>query len=87
MRITYSPKEHLVETKSLKLWLWRYRDIKQFNEMIVAELAYAFFEQVSPYRVIVEGRFHQRGGIAVTARAEHRAAPSGFTVTRHEVKA
>lgn len=70
LSIRYVPGKHLVETKSLKLFLWRYRDKKAFNEAIVTEIADAFFAQVQPAHLVVEGRFFPRGGISVTARAQ-----------------
>lgn len=68
---TYTPKAHLVETKSFKLWLWKWRSVAQFNEKIVAELAQEFYEQVKPLAVKVEGRFNIRGGISVTCEVCH----------------
>lgn len=70
LKITYCPGEWLVETKSLKLWLQSFRDCRAFNEDIVATICETFDAQVKPLNVKVEGRFHVRGGIAVTATAE-----------------
>ncbi len=68
--IEYVPDKHLIETKSIKLFLWRYRDRKQFNEVIVDEIAEAILAQVKPAYVKVTGHFNTRGGISVTACAE-----------------
>lgn len=68
IKIVYHPDAHLVETKSLKLFLWTFRDVGQFNERLVDEIAQEFFNRVKPKWVSVEGAFHQRGGISVTAR-------------------
>jgi 7-cyano-7-deazaguanine reductase len=72
--IEYDPHKLLVETKSLKLFLWSFRSVGKFNEEIVDEIAQAFFDQVRPRRVEVRGTFHQRGGIAVQARSTRWAA-------------
>lgn len=69
LKIEYSPRVRLVETKSLKLYLWKYRDTAKFNESIVTELADDFYRQVNPEWVEVTGTFNTRGGIAVTASA------------------
>ncbi len=66
----YLPDEHLVETKSLKLYLWRYRERRAFNEHLVDEVASDLHRQIRPRWLRVTGRFHPRGGIAVTVSAE-----------------
>ena len=78
LSIEYAPDAHLVETKSLKLYLWRYRGEKAFNEHLVDAVAADLHGQIRPHWLRVTGRFHPRGGIAVTVRAErgdpeHRA--------------
>lgn len=67
LNIEYAPAKHIVETKSLKLYLQRFRDTAEFNEVIVATIAKAFFDQVKPRYVTVTGRFNHRGGISPTA--------------------
>lgn len=70
LEIAYVPGAHLVETKSLKLYLWRYRDRPAFNEVLVDEIAGDLYSQLAPRWLKVTGRFHPRGGIAVTVDAE-----------------
>ena len=70
LEIDYVPDGHLVETKSLKLYLWRYRDEKTFNEHLVDTVAGDLHRQIRPRWLRVTGRFHPRGGIAVTVSAE-----------------
>lgn len=67
--IRYTPDKHLVETKSLKLYLWSFREAKAYNEALCDEVAHVFDAQVQPKSVTVEAMFHARGGISVTARA------------------
>jgi 7-cyano-7-deazaguanine reductase len=76
LEIQYQPGRHLVETKSLKLYLWRYRDRRAFNEHLVDEIATDLARQIRPRWLRVTGRFHPRGGIAVTVSAE-RGDPDG----------
>lgn len=64
--IDYVADTLLVETKSLKLWLWSWRERADFNEKIVADIAEAFAKKVTPVRVVVTGHFHARGGISVS---------------------
>jgi 7-cyano-7-deazaguanine reductase len=63
----YAPDQFIAETKSLKLWLRKWREKGSFNEVIVEALADEFYEAVKPKWVTIIGRFNHRGGIAVTA--------------------
>lgn len=67
LTIEYVPDKVIVETKSLKLYLQRFRDTAEFNEVLVATIARAFYDQVKPKHVTVTGRFNHRGGISPTA--------------------
>ncbi len=67
--IEYAPREYLIETKSLKLWLMRYRDARAFNEVLTNEIADALFDAVQPEWLRVRGCFNVRGGIQPTAIA------------------
>jgi 7-cyano-7-deazaguanine reductase len=68
--IEYVPRRFLAETKSVKLYLWSYRDRQGFNEALVDAIASDFQKQVKPKWLRVTGAFHPRGGIRVTATAE-----------------
>lgn len=69
LTIEYVPDAHIVETKSMKLYLQRFREVAEFNEVIVARIVDDFFEQVKPRSVTVTGHFNVRGGISPTAVA------------------
>jgi 7-cyano-7-deazaguanine reductase len=71
LTLEYVPHRHLVETKSLKLYLWRYRNERGFNEALIDMIARDLWRQIQPRWLRLTGRFHPRGGIAVTAIAEH----------------
>lgn len=68
--IEYVPDKHLVETKSLKLYLWKYRGEAGFNESLVDRIAGDLAEQMRPLWLRVVGQFNPRGGIRVSAAAE-----------------
>lgn len=70
LEIEYVPDRHLAETKSVKLYLWKYRDARAFNETLVDTIATDLFGQLKPLWLRITGRFHPRGGIRVTAVAE-----------------
>lgn len=68
--IDYGVDQHIVETKSLKLWLWKFRNVAQFNERIADQIADEFSKAIRPLWVNVTAKFNTRGGISVTAHAE-----------------
>ncbi len=68
--IEYVPDRSLIETKSLKLYLWKYRNEPGFNETLVDKIATDLHQQVKPLWLRITGQFHPRGGIRVSATAE-----------------
>lgn len=75
LEISYIPKDKIIETKSLKLYLWSFRHMRKFNEGIVDTIAKQVFDQAKPEWCEVIGNFNARGGISVTARAEKGKRP------------
>lgn len=67
LEINYVPNEWLAETKSVKLFLERYRDVGIFHEHFAVELGQEFIRFVQPYEAQVKVRFNVRGGISVSA--------------------
>lgn len=74
LTVRYEPAGWLVESKSLKLYLMRYRNRGAFNEALVDEMAEDLFGQLQPRWIEVTGRFNSRGGIAITVTARRPAA-------------
>ncbi|MGI9052526.1 MAG: preQ(1) synthase [Ilumatobacteraceae bacterium] len=70
VELTYAPDRWCVETKSLKLYLWGFRDRQVFAEALVAEIAAEIMETAQPHRVTVNLAQRPRGGITVSATAE-----------------
>ena len=68
--ITYVPDEWCVETKSLKLYLWGFRQRPVFAEALAAEIAAEIMATARPHRVRVDLTQRPRGGIVVSATAE-----------------
>jgi 7-cyano-7-deazaguanine reductase len=71
--VRYAPDSWLIESKSLKLYLWRFREMGVFNEPLVAVIADDLLRQIAPKWIEVEGHFHSRGGIAIHVRARREA--------------
>src|ERR671919_2820500 len=63
IRITYVPDALCVELKSLKLYLWSYRDEGAFHEAVTNRIADDLIAALKPRRLTVAGDFLVRGGI------------------------
>lgn len=61
--IEYEPDHWCVESKSLKLYLWSFRDRAMFAEALAVEIADEFVHSVDPKRVTVTLTQRPRGGI------------------------
>jgi len=68
--IEYVPNEWCIESKSLKLYLWGFRDRAVFAEALAAEIAAEVMRSAVPHRVAVTLTQRPRGGIEVCAVAE-----------------
>ena len=71
--IEYRPKDWCIESKSLKLYLWGFRDRAVFAEALAAEIAEEVMITVKPPSVKVALTQRPRGGIEVHAEAERSA--------------
>jgi 7-cyano-7-deazaguanine reductase len=72
IRIRYVPDEKCVELKSLKLYLWSYRDEGTFHEAATNRIANDLIAALAPRSLYVEGDFYIRGGIKTVVKVEHR---------------
>ncbi len=68
--IEYVPAEWCIESKSLKLYLWSFRDRAVFAEALAAEIATEVMHSAKPAHVRVTLTQRPRGGIEVQAVAE-----------------
>lgn len=68
--IEYGPDQFCIESKSLKLYLWRFRNMATFAEALAAEIANEVMTTARPHWVKVELTQRPRGGIEVHAIAE-----------------
>jgi 7-cyano-7-deazaguanine reductase len=67
--IEYAPDAHCIESKSLKLYLWGFRDRAVFAEALAAEIAAEVMHSAAPREVTVTLTQRPRGGIEVQAVA------------------
>ncbi len=66
IRIRYVPDRLCVELRSLKLYLWSYRDEGAFHEAVTNRIADDLAAAVQPRSLTVAGEFRVRGGISTT---------------------
>ena len=74
--IQYVPGERCVESKSLKLYLFSYRNHNSFHEEVCNLILDDFVAVCSPRQATVIGEFNARGGISIHVEASYEA-PAG----------
>ncbi|SRR5690554_6718729 len=70
--IAYVPDQKCVELKSLKLYMWSFRDQGAFHERVTNEILDDLVRALEPRFMRVTAEFNVRGGIYTTVIAEHR---------------
>jgi 7-cyano-7-deazaguanine reductase len=75
IRIRYVPDQHLVELKSLKLYIWCYRDEGAFHEDVTNRILNDLVAAIRPRWAEVTGDFNVRGGIKTEVRAAYGKRP------------
>jgi len=75
IRIRYVPDHHLVELKSLKLYIWSYRDEGAFHEDVTNRILNDLVAAIRPRWAEVTGDFNVRGGIKTEVRAAYGKRP------------
>lgn len=73
IRIRYVPAALCIELKSLKLYLWSYRNEGAFHEAVINLILDDLVRACHPKSMTVVGDFNIRGGIHTTITAEYRA--------------
>lgn len=72
-RIKYIPDRLNVELKSLKLYLWSFRNEGHFHEAVTNRISNDIIQAVAPRELTVEGDFFVRGGISTTVTVRYVA--------------
>ena len=70
-RIVYVPGGKCVELKSLKLYLWSYRDEGAFHEKVTNRILTDLVAAVEPRWMEVRGEWFVRGGITTNVTVRH----------------
>jgi 7-cyano-7-deazaguanine reductase len=72
IEISYIPDKLCIELKSLKLYLWSYRNEGAFHEKVINDILDDLVEVSSPRWMEVIGDFNVRGGIHTTVSASYQ---------------
>ena len=71
--LEYVPDQKCVELKSLKLFMWSFRDVGAFHEDITNRILDQLARATAPKFMRLTAEWNVRGGIYTTVVAEHRA--------------
>jgi 7-cyano-7-deazaguanine reductase len=87
IKITYIPDLKCLESKSLKLYLFSFRNVGMFHEEITNRILDDFIKAIEPRWARVRGLMNARGGISIDVTAEYckpgYAPPSVSEFQRH----
>jgi 7-cyano-7-deazaguanine reductase len=72
LSLDYIPDKLCVELKSLKLYIWSYRDEGAFHEAVTNRIVDDLAKSTKPRFMRLTAKFFVRGGIFTTVVAEHR---------------
>jgi 7-cyano-7-deazaguanine reductase len=70
--LDYIPDKKCVELKSLKLYIWSYRDEGTFHEAVTNRIVDDLVSVMKPRYLRLSARFYVRGGIFTTVVVDHR---------------
>jgi len=73
LRLEYVPDRTCVELKSLKLYVWSYRNEGAFHEAVTNKILDDLVAATAPHFMRLTADFGVRGGIYTAVVAEHRA--------------
>jgi 7-cyano-7-deazaguanine reductase len=74
LELEYVPDLLCVELKSLKLYVWSFRDRGAFHEAVTNEIFEKLVGLMAPRYLRLKARFKVRGGIYTDVSVEHRKA-------------
>ncbi|MCW8942131.1 MAG: preQ(1) synthase [Gammaproteobacteria bacterium] len=70
--LEYVPEESCIELKSLKLYIWSFRDEGAFHEAVTNEILSDLVKACNPRFMRLTAEFNVRGGVYTTVVAEHK---------------
>ena len=67
--IEYIPNKHIVELKSLKLYIVKFRNVGIFHEHVTNYILDDFKKACNPKKITITGDFNPRGGIKTIVKS------------------
>ena len=83
--IDYVPKDHLVESKSLKLFLGSFRNVGAFHEDCTVAIALRLIVVLKPAWLRIGGYWYPRGGIPIDIFYQTGEAPENVWIPAQDV--
>lgn len=83
IEIDYVADKLCVELKSLKLYMWHFREIGAFHEAITNQILNDIVAAIQPRFMRVTAEFNVRGGIYTNVTVEHRQ--DGWKAPEHVI--
>lgn len=71
--LEYIPEELCIELKSLKMYVWSFREEGAFHEAVTNEILNDLVKACSPRYMRLTANFNVRGGIYTTVIADHKS--------------
>lgn len=71
ININYIPDKLCLESKSLKLYLFSFRNHPAFHEEVTNHILSDIVKTIKPRQIIVRGEFRPRGGISITVEVSY----------------
>lgn len=72
LTIRYVPKKKIIEMKSLKYYIYAFRNVKIYNEHVVNKILEDLVKVLSPREMTVSAEFTNRGGAVNKATATYK---------------
>ena len=85
LMIDYVPRDWLVESKSLKLYLTSFRNHGAFHEACTLDIAKRLADELSPEWLRIGGYWYPRGGIPIDVFWQTGPAPEGVWIPAQDV--
>ena len=74
LHLSYIANQHCVELKSLKMYIWSYRDEGAFHEAVTNQILNDLVKACNPRFMRLKAVFNVRGGVYTNVVAEHKSA-------------
>lgn len=85
LMIDYIPKDWLIESKSLKLFLGAFRNHGAFHEDCTVSIAKRIVKEIDPVWLRIGGYWYPRGGIPIDVFYQTGEAPKGVWIPEQNV--